>query len=81
MEEQRTAHESQQASTSSRHQEEVRALREKMTGLQARAGFLQSQLEQAGLERDRLERRQAEEKEELERQQEEKEVKSREEYQ
>ncbi|XP_056446759.1 ninein isoform X1 [Gadus chalcogrammus] len=71
VEEERTAHQGQQASTTSQHQEEVEALREQMARLQAQAGVFQGQLEQAGLERDGLERRQAEEKERLELRQEE----------
>ncbi|CAL8297440.1 unnamed protein product [Arctogadus glacialis] len=71
VEEERTAHQGQQASTSSQHQEEVEALREQMARLQAQAGVFQGQLEQAGLERDGLERRQAEEMERLELRQEE----------
>ncbi|XP_030212680.1 ninein isoform X3 [Gadus morhua] len=71
VEEERTAHQGQQASTTSLHQEEVEALREQMARLQAQAGVFQGQLEQAALERDGLERRQAEEKERLELRQEE----------
>ncbi|XP_070776846.1 ninein [Enoplosus armatus] len=71
VEKQRATHEDQKAALALHYQQEVRALREEMAGIQSHAQELQSQLEQAELERTCLEQTQAEEREELENLQEE----------